>query len=420
MKCSIFLSIGLSMIAYSGMSQTLQTVTNTTNGNTSTNVIRLTGELKPGVSGSPELVLAGPLNTAIANDTRCFIAWKNSGLTYAGGAGGSAGTLLLQSRTDAGCPQCGIDMVTRDDIGTTGAPRLRMRVTGAGNVGIGVDAPTVRLDVNGNSNFTGNTTVTGNSTVSGVGTFNDKLSVKGCINMQYSSTYAQPTGGYSWINYYAGNAELPNGTNFSGTYYNVSSGYLTTKSYHVYNHYKGNMVFEKLDANGLNPVTQMYIQGGTGFVGIGLATSVVPQAKLHVQGTSYFTDNMVVGASLPTPFSVGGVNAKLSVKGIIVAEKLKVTLTGWPDYVFDDSYQLPSLETVEAYIKTNKHLANVPSAEEVEKNGLDVGDNNAALLRKVEELTLYLIEQNKKLKEQNDKLAEQNKRIAELGKKVKK
>jgi hypothetical protein len=398
MKCSIFLSIGLSIIAYSAMSQTLQTVTNTTNGNTSTNVIRLTGELKPGVSGAGELVLAGPLNTTVSNDTRCFIAWKNSGYTYAGGVGGLAGNLLLQSRTDAACTNCGIDMVTRDNIGTTGAPRLRMRILGTGNVGIGVDAPEARLHVG------------------------DKIIATGSIDLRYSTTYL-PLQGVSWMNYYGpgGTPITPDHTYFSGTYFNTNLGRLTTKCFDLSNEYKSNTYFQKLDVNGINPVMQMFIQGSTGNVGIGfnLAT-LVPQAKLHVQGTSYFTDNMVIGASLPTPFSVAGVNAKLSVKGIIVAEKLKVTLTGWPDYVFDDTYQLPSLETVEAFVKTNKHLANVPSAEEVEKNGLDVGDNNAALLRKVEELTLYLIEQNKKLKEQNDKLAEQNKRISELEKKAKK
>jgi hypothetical protein len=278
------------------------------------------------------------------------------------------------------------------DIGNDLTSIVRLAVTTDGNVGIGTVTPTAKLDVNGNSNFTGNTTV------SGTGSFGDRLTAKGSIDLLYSTTYPQP--GFSWINFYGpGGTYLPEHQYFSGTYFNTGAGRLTTKCYDISNDYKSNMYFQKLDVNGINPVMQMFIQGGTGNVGIGFSpANITPSAKLHVLGTSYFTDNMVISSGTPLPFNVGGVNAKLSVKGIIVAEKLKVTLTGWPDYVFDDTYQLPSLETVEAFVKTNKHLANVPSAEEVEKNGLDVGDNNAALLRKVEELTLYLIEQNKKLK----------------------
>jgi hypothetical protein len=71
-------------------------------------------------------------------------------------------------------------------------------------------------------------------------------------------------------------------------------------------------------------------------------------------------------------------------------------LASWADYVFEKEYQLLSLKEVEAYIQINKHLPGVPSAKEVETNGLDVGNNQAILLKKIEELTLYLIEQNKK------------------------
>ncbi|MBO9204678.1 MULTISPECIES: hypothetical protein [Niastella] len=91
--------------------------------------------------------------------------------------------------------------------------------------------------------------------------------------------------------------------------------------------------------------------------------------------------------------------AKLSVKGDILAQKVKVTLTGWSDYVFYPEYRLRPLNEVEQYIKQYHHLPEVVSAEEVEKNGVDVGDNQATLLKKIEELTLYVIEQDKKIKE---------------------
>jgi hypothetical protein len=90
--------------------------------------------------------------------------------------------------------------------------------------------------------------------------------------------------------------------------------------------------------------------------------------------------------------------SKLAVNGTITSMRVKVTQTGWADYVFDSSYQLAPLHQVEKYIQVNKHLPDVPSAAEVKKEGLDLGDNQAVLLKKIEELTLYIIEQNKELK----------------------
>jgi hypothetical protein len=91
------------------------------------------------------------------------------------------------------------------------------------------------------------------------------------------------------------------------------------------------------------------------------------------------------------------IRSSLAVNGTITAQKLKLSATGWPDYVFDSAYWLPALPQVENYIRGNNHLPGIPSAAEVEKNGLDVGKNEAALLQKVEELTLYAIEQNKEI-----------------------
>jgi hypothetical protein len=85
---------------------------------------------------------------------------------------------------------------------------------------------------------------------------------------------------------------------------------------------------------------------------------------------------------------------KLAVNGNIRAKKIIVE-TGWSDYVFDETYRLPSLSHIEAFIKKNKHLPDIPSAKEVEKNGVSVGENQALLLKKIEELTLYVIQLDK-------------------------
>jgi hypothetical protein len=104
---------------------------------------------------------------------------------------------------------------------------------------------------------------------------------------------------------------------------------------------------------------------------------------------------------------------KLSVNGKIRAREVKIEpTTNWPDYVFEDSYSMPSLKELEAFIRQNKHLPEVPSAKEVAKEGLELGEMNKVLLKKIEELTLHLIQKEKQLKaleERMDKLEQTKK-----------
>ena len=106
---------------------------------------------------------------------------------------------------------------------------------------------------------------------------------------------------------------------------------------------------------------------------------------------------------------------ELGVAGKIIAEEVKVQLqTSWPDYVFKKDYKLLSVEEVENYIKKHGHLPKMPSAKEVAKDGFELGEMNKKLLEKIEELTLYTIAQEKKLKkkEQSDQVLE--KRVRQL------
>jgi hypothetical protein len=132
-----------------------------------------------------------------------------------------------------------------------------------------------------------------------------------------------------------------------------------------------------------------------------------------VIGDHYFADNFNWKPSVSiTSSGQMGVNTtiipdgyKLAVGGNIIAEKVKVQLqTNWSDYVFYPDYKLPSLKEVEEFVKRNKHLPDIPSAKEVETNGIDLGDNQALLLKKIEELTLYIIDINKKV----EKLSSEN------------
>ncbi|SHG88683.1 hypothetical protein SAMN04488109_2330 [Chryseolinea serpens] len=89
---------------------------------------------------------------------------------------------------------------------------------------------------------------------------------------------------------------------------------------------------------------------------------------------------------------------KLAVAGKMVAEEVVVKLrANWPDYVFESNYKMPSLFELNAYIQQNKHLPEMPSAAQVEKDGINTGEMNLLLLKKVEELTLYVIEQQKEI-----------------------
>jgi len=104
--------------------------------------------------------------------------------------------------------------------------------------------------------------------------------------------------------------------------------------------------------------------------------------------------------------------------GVTRAKQIKVETANWPDFVFAKSYRLPSLKQVASYIDKNHHLPDMPTAEELEKNGLDIGAMNRSLAKKVEELTLYLIEKDKQLNEQAKKNRALEKRLARLEKRI--
>jgi hypothetical protein len=132
-----------------------------------------------------------------------------------------------------------------------------------------------------------------------------------------------------------------------------------------------------------------------------------PGGICNVMFTIMDNGNVGVGTNFPA--------YKLQVEGEAKATRYWADAGNhWPDYVFDSTYKLPSLNEVESYLKQNHHLPDVPSATEVQKTGLELSGNQALLLKKVEELTLYVIEQNKKQEAQNEKLALVEKKLNEV------
>ena len=103
---------------------------------------------------------------------------------------------------------------------------------------------------------------------------------------------------------------------------------------------------------------------------------------------------------------IGTVNPanKLDVNGTIHSKEVKVDMNGWSDFVFKKEYNLPTLEEVEKHITEKGHLENIPSEREVLQNGINLGEMNAKLLQKIEELTLYMIEAKKESKKQKSEM----------------
>jgi len=191
----------------------------------------------------------------------------------------------------------------------------------------------------------------------------------------------------------------------------------------------------KLELNGNGNI---FLNGGN--VGIGTTT---PTSKLHIDtynagdaitlGATYQTGTKyAIGINTNTAFIIrdasSGVDrfaisqsgnigigtstptTKLAVNGTIRCQEVLVEASPWPDNVFAKDYKLKSITEVDTYIKANNHLPNMPAASEVEQNGVKLSELNTKLLQKVEELTLYLIEQNKQIEE----LKKENKQIKEL------
>ncbi|WP_423147014.1 hypothetical protein [Rubrolithibacter danxiaensis] len=127
------------------------------------------------------------------------------------------------------------------------------------------------------------------------------------------------------------------------------------------------------------------VLGGGG----GVSSGASKTADETISGSWNFTNNIGIGIANPTD--------KLAVNGRIRAKEIKVETANFPDYVFRNDYPLLSLSDLEKFIKANNHLPEVPSAAEAERNGVDLGEMNKILLKKVEELTLHLIEQNKEI-----------------------
>ena len=156
----------------------------------------------------------------------------------------------------------------------------------------------------------------------------------------------------------------------------------------------------KATSSGWEITTPHNDYSGIRFEGAGIAFIVgrpdnTPSDATELNKVMIIQNNGNVGIGTANP------NAKLCVKGTIKASEEIIVedpaTNGWADFVFDDTYKLSPLSEVESFIKTNKHLPDIPSASSVQENGVSLVDMNKRLLQKIEELTLYIIEQEKRI-----------------------
>ncbi|AQW94728.1 hypothetical protein CMU89_00025 [Elizabethkingia anophelis] len=171
---------------------------------------------------------------------------------------------------------------------------------------------------------------------------------------------------------------------------------------------------------------------GHTFNGVGIGNNInhwnniTPFSRYNsTKGASYMRllDNLIVfntvdNAGKSVQALKIGAEGNVSVTNKLEAKEIKVTTTPTADFVFEDTYQLPDLASVEKHIKEKKHLPEVASAAEMQKEGVNIGDFQIKLLQKIEELTLYSIEQNKQNKELFRLVGKQQEQIKNLEKNI--
>lgn len=187
---------------------------------------------------------------------------------------------------------------------------------------------------------------------------------------------------------------IGNGISLTGSYYGTTPNDFGTQRYGLFMGDPTQLSLSMSQNSTQKPVVLSSFYG-LGFDVYGGKMALCQNGALYIGGNDAATKTRIQNtASLTTT----ALDYQLYVEKGIRAEKVKVDAKGnWPDFVFEENYNLPSLTAVENYINENKHLPNVPSAAEVEQNGVDLGEMDKILLQKVEELTLYVIQQQKQI-----------------------
>jgi hypothetical protein len=337
---------------------------------------------------------------------------------------------------------------TNDLTLNTGTTTTRLTILStSGFVGLGI-TPTERLHVNGNILSSGNIFSSANISASGASSAAQYTAASGNFGATGGSNLSLLTGGIGRLSILNANGFVGIGTTPSEMLH-VNGNVLSNGFFSSNGVFNSNSTALALQTGGTSRLT---VLGSNGNVGIGTAA---PEQKLHITGdllldngdtpTIYTgtgtylylstsggqpsvlktggvlvadsynyaspsrNDLVVKGkVAIGTPVTTSANGYTLAVNGKIGAKDVQIerNSNAWPDYVFAPAYELPSLSEVEQYVRQHHHLSEVPSAKEVEEKGHSVGDMDLILLKKVEELTLYIIEQQKQIDALKKKLEE--------------
>lgn len=302
--------------------------------------------------------------------------------------------------------------------GNAGSHVLINDSQGLGNVGIGTNVPTSKLEVNGNGYFNylpisysnifneytnGGLVVSNTSGYSGFMRMDaSNLQSFGINNLTFKSSPGKLV-----LNPFGGNVGI--GTNFNPEYklhlYSTGEELMKidgTNSIFAFHDRTTNAqygFFRAWSSNPFNPA---------GYYGFEIGTP--PSASGEPLKKLFFTTNYTIRMAIMENGNIGiGVNDpgayKLAVNGNVRAKEVVVE-TNWADYVFDKQFKLKPLSEVERFIEENKHLPDIPSATDIQKNGAKLAELTTKMMQKIEELTLYSIAQEKKLEKLEAELAQ--------------
>jgi hypothetical protein len=403
-----------------------------------------TGTINTGV-GSRVLLLntTGSYNTGVGANALLYntsgshntaVGYRTLESNTTGGANTAVGYNAMPSNTTGDYNSAfGVNALSNNTTGTgntaVGDIALGTNNTGSGNTSIGYWSLFYNTTGSGNSAHGGtamtyNTTGSNNSALGGAALY---LNTTGSSNAS--------VGYYALFNNTTGNYNTAVGDNAGSS--------LTSGNSNIF---IGRNVQPNISTTGSNQLNiGNWIYGDNGNIGIGMSTPT--SSRLSVSGTGgyparfrdeaygvayiqvensngYYANFGVEGGGVVslksnnTTFLYGNAagkvgigttnladnNYKLFVETGIRTRKIKVDQATWPDYVFHQTYELMPLGEVEKFIQQHNHLPAVPSAKQIEENGLDLGDNQSILLKKIEELTLYIIDQNKKIEQLQKKV----------------
>ena len=259
-----------------------------------------------------------------------------------------------------------------------GGSNIFMRIDQNGNVGIGTTNPTKKLEIKGDDGV-------------GIRLLNQAANSWDILNSQYGK-----------LDFVRGSSNI-----FMRIDQNGNVGIGTTAPSKKLEVRDGDIRILRLNGDAQLQLTDNGVRNWYMRVVDGVNRFTIADDATEFLTVNGLNGNVGIGTSTP--------QSKLAVNGQIRATEVKVLANiNVPDYVFEDDYELRTLEETKEYITENKHLPEIPSAAEIGKNGIDIGKMNMRLLKKIEELTLYQIELLEQQQVQNAKIEKMEKKLLEL------